>query len=95
MKILDNFFNLFKPSYSVVVSMYHVVPGRKVQKYDHRHDFGKGGVEQARTFYNAVIAKHTETGFPGTEINLIKGKGTVVHTKQFGPVDMIKTLNVA
>ncbi len=94
-KAWANFLTNFKPTYSVVVSMYHVIPGSKIQKYDHRHDFGKGEIDQARVFYNAVIQKHAEVGFPNTEIQLVKGKKTILHTKQFGPVELVKTLNVA
>ena len=75
--------------------MYHVIPGRQIQKYDHKHDFGKGEIEEARVFYNNVLKKHSETEFPNTEISLIKGKKTVLHQRQFGPVELVKTLNVA
>lgn len=90
-----NFLTSFKPKYSVVVSMYHVIPGRQIQKHDHKHDFGKGELNEARSFYNSIIKKHSETNFPNTEIVLIKGKKSILHAKQFGPVEMVKTLNVA
>ena len=44
--------------------------------------------------YHKVVKKHTTLGFPNTEIELIKGKKTIVERKIFGPVDMVKTLNV-
>lgn len=90
-----NFLKTFKPTYSVIVSMYHVIPGRKVQKYDHKHDFDKGEIDKARVFYNSVVKKHADTGFPNTEISLIKGKKTILHSREFGPISMVKTMNVA
>jgi len=89
------FITFFKPKYSVIVSMYHVIPGRPVQRYDHKHEFGKGEIDAARKFYNQVIKKHSETGFPNTEILLVKGKKSFLHSKQFGPVTMVKSMNVA
>ncbi|MEQ8237999.1 MAG: hypothetical protein RIA69_02245 [Cyclobacteriaceae bacterium] len=89
------FITFFKPKYSVIVSMYHVIPGRPVQRFEHKHEFGKGEIDAARKFYNQVIKKHSETGFPNTEIILVKGKKSFLHTKHFGPVTMVKSMNVA
>jgi uncharacterized protein YlzI (FlbEa/FlbD family) len=90
-----SFVTFFKPKYSVIVLMYHVIPGRPIQKFEHKNVFGKGDLESARIFYNSVIKKHMESNFPNTEILLIKGKKRVVHTKHFGPVTMVKSMNVA
>ncbi len=90
-----DFLTSFKPTYSVTVSMYHVIPGQQVKKFDYREDFGKGEIEQARKFYNALIARHKEIGFPNSEIHLLKGKKTSLHETKFGPVDLVKSLNVA
>ncbi len=94
-KAWQNFLKSFQPTYSVTVSMYHVIPGTQIQKYDHKHDFDKGEIEKARVFYNSVVKMHAATNFPNTEIKLIKGKKTVLHMRQFGPVEMVKSLNVA
>lgn len=90
-----DFLKSFQPTYSVTVSMYHVIPGRQVQKFDYREDFGKGELEPARKFYNNLINKHKEVGFPNSEIHLVKGKKTSLHSTTFGPVDLVKSLNVA
>ncbi|RED92452.1 hypothetical protein [Marinoscillum furvescens] len=92
-KAWANFLKNFQPSYSVVVTMYHVVPGSPVKKHEHRHSFGKGELVAASTFYQKVIKKHSELGFPNTEVQLIKGKKSVMETKQYGPVSMVKSLN--
>ncbi|MFT6882403.1 MAG: hypothetical protein ACI83W_001058 [Marinoscillum sp.] len=85
---------MFQPRYAVVVNMYHVFPGRPVQKHAHREDFDRGEIDKASMFYQKVIRRHTELGFPNTEIQLIKGKKTVVQTRNYGPVDMVKGMNV-
>lgn len=91
---LAGFFKIFQPRYSVVVNMYHVLPGSPVQKYSHKHDFGKGELDMAQSFFNNVVAKHTQLGFPNTEIHLIKGKKKVIDGRNYGPVDLVKNLNV-
>ncbi len=85
---------MFQPKYSVVVNMYHVVPGNPVKKVEHRHDFDKGEYDQASMFYHKVVQRHNKLRFPNTEIHLIKGRKTVIERKNYGPVDMVKTLNV-
>tara|TARA_Y100001949_G_C15932414_1_gene306284 strand:- start:699 stop:995 length:297 start_codon:yes stop_codon:yes gene_type:complete len=91
---LAGIIRMFQPKYSVIVNMYHVIPGTPVKKFEHRHDFGKGEYDQASMFYHKVVKKHTTLGFPNTEIELIKGRKTIVERKIFGPVDVVKTLNV-
>lgn len=87
---LAGFFRLFQPKYSVVVNMYHVLPGSPVLMHSHKHDFGKGELDRAQQFYDQVVAKHTQLGFPNTEIHLVKGKKTVMQRKNYGPVDLVK-----
>lgn len=88
---LAGFFKMFKPSYSVVVNMYHVLPGSPVKMHSHKHDFGKGEFELAEHFFNKVVAKHTQLGFPNTEIQLVQGKRKVVQKRNYGPVDAVKS----
>ena len=38
---LAGIIRMFQPKYSVIVNMYHVIPGTPVKKFEHRHDFGK------------------------------------------------------
>lgn len=91
---LAGLIRMFQPKYSVVVNMYHVIPGTPVKKFEHRHDFGKGELEQASMFYQKVVKKHVSLGFPNTEIQLIKGKKSIVERRNFGPVEQVKSLNV-
>lgn len=90
----QQFVKQFKPRYSVIVNMYHVLPGIPVQKHQHKQVFDKGELDRASMFFTKVIRKHSQLGFPNTEILLIKGKKTVLQTKTYGPVEMVKTLNV-
>lgn len=86
---------MFQPKYSVIVNMYHVIPGTPVKKFEHRHDFGKGEYDVASMFFQKVVRKHSKLNFPNTEIQLIKGRKTVIERKNYGPVDLVKrTLNV-
>ncbi|MFY0605802.1 MAG: hypothetical protein JXR10_03745 [Cyclobacteriaceae bacterium] len=85
---------MFQPRYAVVVNMYHVVPGIPVQKHAHRQEFDRGEVDQASIFFQKVVKKHSTLGFPNTEVQLIKGKNTVMQTKNYGPVDLVKGMNV-
>ncbi len=89
-----SFVKQFKPRYFVVVNMYHVIPGNPVKQQSFTEGFDKGELEQASKFFRKVVTKHGELGFPNTEIQLIKGKKTILDTKKFGPVDMVKTMNV-
>lgn len=89
-----NFLKSFQPKYTVLVNMYHVIPGNPVQKVSHKHEFGKGELSAARMFYDKVVRRHTQLGFPNTEIHLIKGKKKILQMKNYGPVDLIKNLNI-
>ena len=91
---LAGLIKMFQPKYSVVVNMYHVIPGTPVKKFEHKHEFGKGEYDQASMFYHKVVKKHSTLNFPNTEIQLIKGKKTVVERKNYGPVDQVKNLAI-
>lgn len=93
-KAWADFLKSFQPKYSVVVNMYHVVPGSPIKKYEHKHEFGKGELDAASAFYQKVVTKHSQLGFPNTEVQLVKGRRTVLEFKKYGPVDMVKNLNV-
>lgn len=93
-KAIADFFKLFQPKYSVVVNMYHVIPGVPVQKQSHIQEFGNGEETAASSYYHKVIRRHNQLGFPNTEIQLIKGKKTVIETKTYGPVSVVKSMNV-
>lgn len=93
-KAWANFLKSFQPKYSVIVNMYHVVPGSPIKKYEHKHEFDKGELDAASAFYKKVVTKHSQLGFPNTEVQLVKGRRTVLEFKKYGPVDMVKNLNV-
>jgi len=85
---------MFQPKYSVVVNMYHVIPGNPIQKVEHKHEFDKGALDEATMYFTKIVRKHSELGFPNTEVQLVKGRKTVIQTKKYGPVDLVKNLNV-
>ena len=90
--MLKALFNLFKPTYSVVVTTYHVIPGFPLNKNAHKHDFAKGAYEDAKAFFDKAVKKTGEIKLAPVEINLLKGKRTIVESQKFGPVDQVKKL---
>lgn len=88
---------MFKPTYSVSAITYFVVPGVPVNKNISRHDFNKGEYEEAKAFFDKVVKKTKDIGFSPAEIQLIKGKKTVIEKTEIGPVaaiqDMPMTVN--
>jgi hypothetical protein len=91
-KAWQNFITSFKPTYSVLAITYFVVPGLPVNKSENRYEFGKGEIDEARTFYDKVVNKTKELGFSPAEVHLIKGKKTVIDKKVFGPVEKLEGL---
>lgn len=90
--MLKAFFDFFKPTYSVIVTTYHVIPGAPLNKNQHKHDFAKGAYEEAKTFFDKAVKKTDEIKLAPVEINLVKGKRNVVASQKFGPVDQVKKL---
>ncbi len=90
--MLKAFFDLFKPTYSVVVTTYHAIPGFPGNKNQHKHDFAKGAHEEAKAFFDKVVKKTGEIKLAPVEINLVKGKKTVMASQKFGPVDQLKKI---
>jgi len=90
--MLKAFFNLFKPTYSVVVTTYHVIPGIPLNKNLHRHDFEKGEYDRAKAFFDKAVKKTGDIKLAPVEINLLKGKKKVMESHKFGPVDQVKKL---
>jgi len=90
-----DFLTSFKPTYSVVVHLYHVIPNfSEVQKFSDRQDFGKGEYQKAKLYYDRVVRKNIEAQIMPSDVSLIKGKKTVMETRNFGPVEVVKGLNV-
>jgi len=79
----------FLPSYKVVFSLYHVIPGIPIGKKDQTHSFDKGKGDEARNFYQKVVEATATKNIVPAEVHLIKRR-KVVATKQFGPVQDIK-----
>ncbi len=91
-----DFINSFKPTYAVVVNLYHVIPNfPEVQKFSDRQDFGKGEYVKAKMYYDRVVRKNLEVNVMPADITLIKGKKTVMETRNFGPVDTVKSLRIS
>ena len=91
-KAWQNFIKSFQPTYSVNAVTYFLIPGTPLNKNENRHDFEKGAYDEAKVFFDKVVAKTKEIGFSPVEVQLIKGKKTVIQSQKFGPVDMLQSL---
>lgn len=91
----NNFVKTFKPSYSVVVTMYHVIPGLPVKRNATKHEFGKGSYNTAVNFFEKVVDKTKEIKLAPAEIHLVKGKKKVVQKVYFGPVPELKKMRMS
>lgn len=85
----------FKPTYTVVFTMYHVIPGIPVQGKPDRHSFGKGEWQKAGEFYDKLVAKTKEFKIAPVEVQLIKGKKKVLKSHHLGPVQELKTMKMS
>lgn len=94
-KAWRNFVTSFKPSYSVIFTMYHVIPGFPVKRNSTKHDFGKGAYEEAKKFFDKVVHKTTEVRLAPVEVHLVKGKKKVVQKTQFGPIKELKKMKMS
>lgn len=89
-KAIANFFKQFQPSYTVNAITYFVIPGAPVQKNENKYGFGKGEQEEAKVFFDKVVKKTQDMGYSPAEIQLIKGRKSVVETKSLGPVNILQ-----
>jgi hypothetical protein len=93
-RILRKVIKPFLPSYEVVCTNYHVIPGMPVNKNLSRHTFDKGAAAEAREFYAKVISSDITKTMAPVEVQLrriyVMNK-TVEHT-EFGPVQHLKNL---
>jgi len=94
-KSWKKFIKSFKPSYSVVFMMYHVIPGAPVKRNAQRHDFDKGEYEKAKTMYDKLVTKTSELKMAPAEVFLVKGKRKVVQRQQFGPVKDLRVFKMS
>ena len=91
-KAWQNFIRIFQPTYSVAVTTYFVVPGYPLNRNHYRHDFDKGAYEEAKRFFDRVAKKTHDLRFAPVEIDLVKGKKTIMEKIKFGPVEQIKKI---
>ena len=91
-KAWQSFIKSFQPTYSVNAITYFVIPGIPVNKNENRHDFEKGAYDEAKAFFEKVVAKTKELGFSPAEVQLIKGKSKVIQSQKFGPVELLKDM---
>jgi hypothetical protein len=85
----------FKPTYTVVFTMYHVIPGIPVQGKPDHHNFGKGEWKKAGDFYDKLVAKMQEFKIAPVEVQLIKGKKKILKSHHLGPVQELKTMKMS
>ncbi len=88
-KAIQAFFRQFQPTYTVNAITYWVIPFSPVQKHENKYEFSRGEYDAAKAFYDKVIKKTQELGYSPAEVQLIKGKKSVVESKQIGPVSSL------
>ncbi len=94
-KTWKRFVTSFKPKYTVIFTMYHVIPGLPVKRKATRHEFGTGAYDEARTLYEKVVRKTLEVKLAPSEIILIKGKKKILHGRHFGPVKELRQFKMS
>lgn len=94
-KAWRNFVTSLKPSYSVIFTMYHVIPGSPVKRNATKHEFGKGAYEEAKKFFDQVVHKTNQVRLAPVEVHLVKGKKRVVQNIQFGPIKELKKMRMS
>jgi hypothetical protein len=81
----------FLPSYEVVFTMYHVIPGQAVNRQESKFDFEKGAMSEAQAFYHQVINSTDSHRIVPAEVQL-KRRKKVIKNHYFGPVQEIQKL---
>ncbi len=92
-KAWQNFITQFKPRYTVKVTNYHLIPFKAPVVEERAEEFGKGEYVAAKKYFDKVVHTTHKANVKPTEINLIKGKKTVMHLANLGPVDQLKDFN--
>ena len=94
-RILKKVIKPFLPSYEVVCTNYHIIPGMPVNKHLSRHTFEKGAAAEAREFYTKVVASDITKTMAPVEVQLrrIYVMNSTVEKAEFGPVQHLKDLN--
>lgn len=84
----NNLIKPFLPVYEVVFVMYQVIPGKEVQRKEHRFGFEKGAEQEAKAYFNKVLKSTTDFKMVPSEVLLKKGN-VVINRQVFGPVDLV------
>ena len=79
----------FLPSYEVVFTMYHPIPGQAVNRQESRFGFDRGAALEAHEFYNKVVYSTNTHRIVPAQLQLIRRK-QIVQTHYFGPVQEIQ-----
>ncbi|NJN25027.1 MAG: hypothetical protein HC819_03090 [Cyclobacteriaceae bacterium] len=89
------FITSLKPVYNVDVTLYHFIPGMPVKENRTRHSFGKGALDEAKSFFDKASQMTRDVNVAPVEISLIRGKKRVVYTRHFGPVKALKQMKIS
>lgn len=89
-KAWQNFITQFKPKYRVEVFNYHLVPFSPLMTNENTQEFEKGEYEAARNYFDKVVMATSKAKIAPAEVHLVKGKKTVMHSANFGPVKEVK-----
>lgn len=92
---LNKIVTSMKPSYSVIFTMYHVIPGMPVKRNATKHEFGKGSYKEAKNFFDKVVHKTNEVRIAPVEVYLVKGRKKIVQKTYFGPVNELKKMRMS
>ncbi|WP_026464164.1 hypothetical protein [Adhaeribacter aquaticus] len=84
----------FLPTYEVVCTNYHVIPGHLVNKNQSSHTFGKGAFQEADAFYGKVINSDYTKFMAPVEVHL-RRRGKIIKNTQYGPVEEVKKFKMA
>ena len=92
-KLLKKVIKPFLPSYEVVCTNYHVIPGMPVNGNHSKHKFEKGAEEEARKFYVKVVNSDMTKTMAPVEVHL-KRRGKTIEKSEFGPVNDLKKYKI-
>ena len=92
-KLLKKVIKPFLPTYEVVCTNYHVIPGHPINGNHSKHKFEKGASEAARKFYVQVVNSELTKTMAPMEVQLKKG-GRTIEKSEFGPVNDLKKFKI-
>ncbi|TXK45339.1 hypothetical protein FVR03_12435 [Pontibacter qinzhouensis] len=92
-KLLKKVMKPFLPTYEVVCTNYHVIPGHPINGNQSKHKFEKGASEDARKFYVKVVNSDLTKTMAPMEVHL-KKRGRIIEKSEFGPVNELKKFKI-